>query len=429
MNIREKVLQYLLSNPIDRTKKDPYGEVAKKFQVSTEVVRCQWRKLRARGQIKEETKLYISYKIKDSIKQTGDTLEIVKDSKKRVKTLQDLISVCDIDLKIWEIISWECNKWEVGAKMDDGTIVVEPLFQVKAKLRAKKLDSDLYLQKEELLKELKAYSPKVSKIEYKREAGSSLLEIAIPDLHLGSLSWEEESGENYDIKIAEKRYKAAIRDLLSRVDLKRIERILFPIGNDMVNVDNKNNTTTNGTVVDTDVRFIKMVRIAKRILIEVIDELSQIAPVDVVTVSGNHDFTVIFMIADMLDAWYHNNPNVTIFNSPTSRKAYKYGKVALFFTHGDEEPMRDLGLIFATEYPDIWSGTEFRFVQVGHHHKSKKTSYVSVDEFPGIQVQILPTLSSRTNWAYKKGYNSLKQAKAFEFCKTKGLLGEFTYTI
>ena len=88
--------------------------------------------------------------------------------------MADLIEACEIDLEIWNIVSWECNKWEVGRKdksvewhitkgevsqgdvSDSGKVFVEPLFQVKAKLSRRKLDTDLGLQKQALLEDIKA---------------------------------------------------------------------------------------------------------------------------------------------------------------------------------------------------------------------------------------------------------------------------------
>jgi hypothetical protein len=66
----------------------------------------------------------------------------------RITTLEQLIEACKIDLEVWRIERWLCNKWEVGAKTEhkvltwdrgvmDGSVraeglSVEALFQVKA---------------------------------------------------------------------------------------------------------------------------------------------------------------------------------------------------------------------------------------------------------------------------------------------------------
>jgi hypothetical protein len=39
---------------------------------------------------------------------------------KPIKTLADLVRVCEIDTKEWEIVSWKANKWEAAAKDETG---------------------------------------------------------------------------------------------------------------------------------------------------------------------------------------------------------------------------------------------------------------------------------------------------------------------
>jgi len=50
-----------------------------------------------------------------------------------VRTLEQLVEVCEIDLDAFLITSVEYNKWAVGATGPDGRLVTTPLFQVKAK--------------------------------------------------------------------------------------------------------------------------------------------------------------------------------------------------------------------------------------------------------------------------------------------------------
>lgn len=291
-----------------------------------------------------------------------------------------------------------------------------------------KHDKDLGKQKDVILKELMDYSKYVT---YKRPHKKVVhaYELNIPDVHFGKLAWKAESGEDYDLSIAEKRYEAAIEDLLSYVDLEKIEEIIFPIGNDMVNIDSRRNETFAGTGQDSDSRFYKIVQVVKRILIKNINSLSQIAPVRVIVVAGNHDPETMFMLGEILDAYYHNNDNVEVDNSPRQRKYYQYGLNGFQYTHGNEEKHSDLGPIFATEEKRLWADTDFRFCKVGHFHKNKKTQFVSVDEFQGFQVQILPSLSGSDAWHNSKGYNSLKAAKGFLYHKEKGQVGEFTHNV
>src|SRR5688500_955611 len=74
----------------------------------------------------------------DTVTVSGDTCEIGKLSTERIKTLADLIRVCEIDQSEWEVERWICNKWEMGAKDAAEKPVALPLFQVKAWLVRKK---------------------------------------------------------------------------------------------------------------------------------------------------------------------------------------------------------------------------------------------------------------------------------------------------
>lgn len=49
-----------------------------------------------------------------------------------VKTLEELLTVCNVDLNVWKVDKYICNKWAVGTKMPDGSVAKTPLFQIKA---------------------------------------------------------------------------------------------------------------------------------------------------------------------------------------------------------------------------------------------------------------------------------------------------------
>ncbi len=53
----------------------------------------------------------------------------------RITNVFELLRLYEVDLQEWEIEKQKLNKWEVGAKGADGSLIVEPLFQVVAYLR------------------------------------------------------------------------------------------------------------------------------------------------------------------------------------------------------------------------------------------------------------------------------------------------------
>ena len=165
-------------------------------------------------------------------KKSGATVTSTKSN--RIKTIDDLIEQCDIDLDVWGVDRYVVNKWEVGSNVD-GKIIVEPLFQIKAWLKKENDVFQLKQIREQLLKDFKEFSPKYPPIKYEKIDKGQLLEINIFDLHFGKLCWGLETGDNYDTKIARKRFLNAISAIISRAKGYDVKRVLFPIGNDFFN--------------------------------------------------------------------------------------------------------------------------------------------------------------------------------------------------
>lgn len=355
------------------------------------------------------------------------TIQSVKSN--RIQTLDDLIKVCKIDTDVWEVERYIVNKWEVGSTID-GQIIVEPLFQIKAWLKKNVDVSVLKKLKTELVADVIRFAPKYVPINYKKIDQGQLLEINIFDLHFGKLCWGLETGDNYDTKIARKRYLAAISDIISKVQCYDIKKILFPIGNDFFNSDNLNNTTTAGTPQDEDVRWQKTFKAGRELLIEGIDMLTQIAPVDVVVVQGNHDWERSFYVGDVLSCWYNNNKDVTVNNEPTPRKYYKFGKCLIAYTHGNNEKVLDLPLLVASERPDLWAETKYREIHIGHLHHKKEIKFMSTQETKGVVIRYMRSLSGTDAWHNLKGYKGGIQAcEAFVWDENVGMVCQFSHNL
>lgn len=396
-----------------------YRTIASKFNVHPERVRKHHRMLKDKNKTPiNQTSNFNNNTFDKKTSNESGTIESLIELDFEPKDEQELAKLHKIDLTKYKISTY-WSKLKSNGKFTSSVL---------ASLR--KVESDLNLQKDLILKELKSelslekyIPPKI----YKNRGFA--YEINIPDAHFGKMSWSGETGEDYDLKIAAERYEKAVEYLLAMVDNGLIEKIILPIGNDMINIDSRKNETFAGTRQDSDSRFYKIIKIVKELLIKTINRLSTIAPVDVVVISGNHDPESMFMLGEIMDAYYHSNPNVNVNNSAKQRKYYKYGKNGFLYTHGNEEKHQDLGLIFATEEPKLWANTEYRFAKLGHFHKNKKMNYISIDEYQGFQVQILPSLSGTDSWHYSKGYQSKKQAKAFLYDRDNGQIAEYTYNI
>lgn len=353
----------------------------------------------------------------------GDTWEISL-PKTRIKTLDELIAACKVNLEEWQVERFIVNKWEVGALVEkSGRIEVEPLYQVKAWLKRKR---DVILAREEIARmreEAKRWMPKLRPA--KATPGDVMLEIAVSDLHVGRYAWGDGTGcGDYDSKIAIQRLNDAVAAMIERSKPMRPAKILMLVGNDLFNIDNLQNTTTQGTRQDTDTRYQKLFAEVRRAYVDLIGMALTVAPVHVIVVPGNHDTLSSWHLGDSLSLWFSRSPGVTVDNAPVPRKYYQWGKVGLMFCHGDKGKRINYPMVFASERPDIFGECVWKEVHTGHWHHT-----IAEDRY-GVMVRVLPTLAAQSHWESENMYiGSIRAAEAFLWHKELGLLGTLIHAV
>lgn len=362
----------------------------------------------------------------DGFKVDGNIAELRTTTDEPIKTLDDLIRVCQIDTSEWEIISWKANKWDSSAK-DDKTqkLVTRPLFQVTATMKRKVNVIAARREIDAMIADAKKRIGPQAAPKRIAPSGDHLLEISIPDLHIGKLAWHQETmGSDYDHKIAIALYRDALETLIARTAAFRFARIVLPVGNDFFHSDTKAGTTTGGTPLDTDSRFQKTYVAGRKLMVDAIERLRQIAPVTVVMVPGNHDALTTFTLGDSLECWYHATKDVEILNAPTPRKYLQHGKVMILWTHGDKGRKDNYPLLMATERPEMFGATKFREIHCGHLHQ------LQVKEMMGVRVRISPSLTSADAWHSENHLiGNQRAAEAFVWSPSEGLVSIATYTV
>ena len=336
-----------------------------------------------------------------------------------IRTLEDLVRVCNIDLEKWQIERWTANTWPVGTKVGE-EIVTRNLYQVKAQLKLKPISqSDI----QDLFASCAPYIS--TPLRYSVAEGNKLLEVSIPDLHLGKLCWGKETGhDDYDTNEAISRFKNAVDDLLSRVDPDDVSEILFPIGNDMMNSDGKEMETSNGTIQSEDSRWQKSFQKACELSTWAINRCMEIAPVRVPIVLGNHDTERSFYLGCFLQAMFNGKDNIEIENNPTERKYCRFGNTLLCFTHGDRIKLKDLIVVAQNEQRKAWGETTFCELHLGHLHRE------SVMEEGGVIARVIPSLCPPDAWHSKHGFVfAVPAAQAFVYDEKKGLESIFYHRV
>lgn len=366
---------------------------------------------------------------------TGEVLTAVSTT---IRTLDDALVAGNVDLDLWEVERYVINKWDMAAKTRSyeaghkdrqSELTVTELWQVKVWLK-RKISKHITDAAEALIERMKEHAPIYPQYEgvtLEEIDDPHMLELSMPDIHVGKLAWSAETGSNYDLKIAIQDVKLAARKLLNSAHGYNIEKILIPVGNDYYQMNNAQGTTAKGTPVDCDGRMAKIFDAGCMLMVEIIDMCMEIAPVEVIWVPGNHDPDTSRFMARFLEAWYHNTKRVTVDATPPSRKAILYGPTLIGFTHGDKEPHRDLPAIMAGQWPDLWAKAKFRHWHLGHLHKKKELHSKIGDTYAaGVEIRHLPSLSGTDAWHTEQGYSANRAAEAYLYSATRGPVGYFT---
>jgi hypothetical protein len=392
--------------------------------------------------------------LSESITRTDNSLEFSLPST-TIHTLEQLCEKFNVDLSIWEVERWVANKWEVVMKapaytelfdvtqLSEGgdsvtnTIPMwqrdvdklqplrQPLYQVKAFFRRKANVATAKEQIAELRELAKEYAPKPPKIDRKfTPATGNMLLINLSDHHFGKLAWGyETSGPNYDVNIARDVFNRAFETILQRAQSFQFDEIWFIVGNDLLNSDDRQGRTTQGTVVSTDIRYTRTMSIVRNILIDCIEQLRHFAPVvKVKMISGNHDEFSVWHIGSSLECFFSKYEDVKIDNEPKAFKFDEFGKVMIMWTHGDKGKKANYPLLMATMKPEMFGRTKFHEIHTGHLHQERVT------ENCGVRTRILSSLSPADRWHAENGYRgNLRQSEAFIYNKNEGLVTSIVY--
>jgi len=183
------------------------------------------------------------------------------------------------------------------------------------------------------------------------------------------------------------------------------EEIVVPIGSDWFDVDNYARATTRGTLQETDGTYTQILQGGCELARDFVHWLSsEVAPVRLIWMAGNHDQAASHALGLFLGAWFRDQPHVSVDRSRRPRAYHTYGRNLLGATHGDGVKMRDLAGHMASEASEHWSACPNRYWITGHLHHRR-----GLDEH-GVIAFGLPCLSASNRWATEGGWNLATKA-------------------
>jgi hypothetical protein len=241
------------------------------------------------------------------------------------------------------------------------------------------------------------------------------LMCAIPmgDPHFGQYSWAAETGDDYDLQLAESYHVTAMKALVSSAP--RAKRGLLINLGDFVHADNSSNQTLRGHhQLDVDTRWPKVIRSSVHAVIKLVQlMLAKFEEVEVWMVPGNHDPHSCVMLAIGLALFFKDEPRVKV-NDEASLFFYtRFGVNLIGATHTHTIKDRaTLGEIMPMHRPIDWGYTNpnSRFFYCGHvHHDSL------LETRSGVIVETMRTLAGKDKFAAESGYGSGRDMKCDVF--------------
>ena len=287
---------------------------------------------------------------------------------------------------------------------------VSTLYDAEGNTKAQwvKTTRDEELAKQALLVTVEAMKQDIKR-EVKRDSNGHynsdlMCCYVITDYHFGQLSWGEETGENWDLEIAEEllvKWFAAAIDQSPASD----RCILAQLG-DFLHADSIMPVTpTSGHTLDADSRYAKVVQIVIRVLRRVINMLlEKHKSVHILLAEGNHDISSSIWLRALFAEKYADEPRVTVDNTHAPYYAYEWGDTSLFFHHGHKRRVKEVSNVFAGMYREMFGRTKYSYAHMGHMH------HVDIKEDHMMIVEQHPTLAARDAHSTRGGYQSKRGA-------------------
>jgi hypothetical protein len=220
------------------------------------------------------------------------------------------------------------------------------------------------------------------------------------DFHWGKWGAVEEGTKEYSRRVARERLRESTAQCLAGVMCHgQPERIFVGVGSDYFHVDNEAGTTSGGTPQDRDGNPLDIIETGCEMMIEYVDMLRAVAPVELVLMAGNHDHLLGYCLLLYLSAYYREVEGVTVRRSASPRQYVEYGSTLLTFVHGDAvHKTGDIARLAAVEARELWGRTEHRVALTGHLH------YEKMEDDRGFVRYQMPSLSGTDRWHTRHGY-------------------------
>lgn len=255
----------------------------------------------------------------------------------------------------------------------------------------------------------------------KKRLNEKLLNLyTVSDFHLGMLAWADESGDDWDMKIAEDLFSKWFDAAFQKAPDAGVG-VINLLG-DFAHFDSLDAVTpASGHVLDADTRYQKLVRYMIRMVRRVVNmALVKHESVRLLIVQGNHDESGMIWLAEMFNTLYDNEPRVFVDTSPDVYKMVQHGKTTLFFHHGHKARFDAIEPIMIAKFRKAFGESDYSYAHVGHLHHQK------IVESRNMIVEQHRTLAAKDAYASRGGWMSGRSANVITYSAEYGEVARLT---
>ena len=323
-----------------------------------------------------------------------------------IDTPEKAMRHAEIDPDQWECVKFKVTAHQMGSTDKDKNPQITQLVNVSVELKPRRPDDPVRV-KEEIREWIASHKPKIRKPSWSRRPPKPeiMLEISVPDIHIGKLSDREETGNDYNIAIARNLYRKAHEHILAEASrCYEIGSILTVLGSDILHTEAGGRGTTKGTPQDTDGVWRRAYREAREAMCEGVMLCREVAPVTGLAVPDNHAKWAVFCAADATWCYFRGDPHVEIDATMATYKYHRHNRVLIGVAHGDQAKGAGLAARMVRDRQDFHECVVHEW-HTGHWHKElvEDTEY-------GIKHRRDPSLSGTDLWHAEKCYAGDKSA-------------------
>lgn len=308
----------------------------------------------------------------------GELNVTLKADRLPITTFEELVEFYDIDTDVWKPSSQLFNFW--GSQSN-------PNFQVKARFVKDEYAETAKYDREAFREWAKSEAPTWDDAFEPIDGGEHMLELVLSDLHFGKTvndgDWMAQ-------------VESAATHILTRGKDYNIGTVNIVLLGDIFNSEGRRGTTTNGTPQEESPDWRDTFTTARELISRVAQKAYSMfeCQVNIVVISGNHDFERSYYLQDSLNAFFAAHPAIDVPLGSGVRAYLKWGTTTIGLSHGDEIKPADLPMLMLRE-AGVTSNHQWH---LGHFHTRKE------QEVQGVLLRYFGTPSNTGEWEMSKGY-------------------------